>query len=357
MIITRTPFRVTLGGGGTDLPSYYEKHGGFLLTSAIDKYMYVAINTPFIDNLLRVKYSKSETVVSVNELQHELAREALKHFGIADTLEIISFADISAGTGMGSSSCYLVGLLNALRAYTRRHISMQALAELACDVEINRLKKPIGKQDAYIASYGGILIMDIGKDGKVKPQAANIKMSTIRDLEHNILLYFSGVQRSSEVVLGEVSRALAGTAAQNSGEKNSKQVEESLHFIKDIGYQSLKALEDGKLSHFAQLMDTHWQHKKKMSSKISFPMIDQAYSEAKNHGAIGGKLLGAGGGGFLMLYTESNYSEIDRLMKKFGFKRLDFRFDFEGSKVLLNLTDSRLEYMQQLEKNNLSCPE
>lgn len=357
MIITRTPFRMTLGGGGTDLPSYYERNGGFLLTSAVDKYMYVAINTPFIDNLLRVKYSKSETVASVNELQHELAREALKHFGIADTLEILSFADISAGTGMGSSSCYLVGLLNALRAYSRRHISIQALAELACDIEINRLKKPIGKQDAYIASYGGILVMDIGRDGKVTPRAANIKMSTIRDLEHNILLYFSGVQRSSELVLGEVSRALAAPGEQKAGGENMKQVEESLHFIKDIGYQSLKALEEGKLSHFAGLMDTHWQHKKKMSSKISFPMIDQAYLEAKKMGVIGGKLLGAGGGGFLMLYTESNYAEIDRMMKQFGFKRLDFRFDFEGSKVLLNLTDSRLEYMQHLEKNKLSCPE
>ena len=357
MIITRTPFRVTLGGGGTDLPSYYEKHGGFLLTSAIDKYMYVAINTPFIDNLLRVKYSKSETVAAVHELQHELAREALKHFEIADTLEILSFADISAGTGMGSSSCYLTGLLNALRAYTRRHISVQALAELACDIEINRLKKPVGKQDAYIASYGGILIMDISRDGTVKPRVANIKMATIRDLEHNILLYFSGVQRSSEVVLGEVNRALAGHSAQKSDAGNSKQVEESLHHIKDLGYQSLKALEEGKLSQFARLMDTHWQHKKKMSSKISFPTVDQAYEEAKKLGAIGGKLLGAGGGGFLMLYTENHYAEIDLLMKGFGFKKLDFRFDFEGSKVLLNLTDSRLGYMHHLEKNNLSCPE
>ena len=342
MIITRTPFRITLGGGGTDLPSYYRKHGGFIFTSAIDKYMYVAINTPFIDNLLRVKYSVSETVKNVKELRHELAREALKHFGIQDTLEILSFADISAGTGMGSSSCYLVGLLKALEVYRRKWLPDQKLAELACEIEMNRLKKPIGKQDAYIATYGGFLCMEISRQGKVTASAANIRMSTVRDLEHNLFLYYSGIQRETETVLKDQHQAMLQRGHQRRGV-----VEKSLNEIKKLGFQQLKALEDADLGKFGLLMGKHWEHKKKFSNKISNPKIDEAYQAAKAAGVLGGKLIGAGGGGFLLLYAEKNHLKLEKVMQARGFRRLDFRFDFDGSKTLLNFADSRIEYHQQ----------
>lgn len=345
MIITRTPFRITLGGGGTDLPSYYQKHGGFLLTSAIDKYMYVAINTPFVDNLLRVKYSLSETVEHVSQLKHELAREALNHFGITDTLEILSFADISAGTGMGSSSCYLIGLLKALEVYRRKWMSEAELAELACDIEINRLGKTIGKQDAYIATYGGLLCMEIAKDGRVEAKPANIRMSVIRDLEYNLLLYYSGLQRKAEDILSEQHHAM-----QDKDHGRRETVEESLNYIKKLGYESLAALRSGDLREFARLMDVHWNYKKKMSAKITHPRIDAAYEAAKQKGALGGKLLGAGGGGFLLVYAETGHLAIDEAMREHGFRRLDFRFDFEGAKSLLNLVDSRIEYSHGQEK-------
>jgi len=345
MIITRTPFRITLGGGGTDLPSYYSRKGGFLLTSAIDKYMYVALNTPFIDKLLRVKYSKSETVESVKELQHELAREALMHFGIKDTLEIISFADISAGTGMGSSSCYLVGLLNALQTYLRKPIPTSELAELACKIEIEALKKPIGKQDAYIAGFGGLLVMEIDKEGHVTTRPSGIPMPTIRRLEQNLLLYYSGIQRKSEEVLCDQHRAM-----QDDQHRSHQQVEACLNRIKEIGYETLTALETGNLRGFGLLMDEHWQVKKKMSNKISNPRIDEVYGAAKQKGALGGKVIGAGGGGFLLFYAEDGHAAIDDLMVQQNMRRLEFRFDFEGSKTLLNMSDSRIEYQQSLEK-------
>lgn len=345
MIITRTPFRITLGGGGTDLPSYYGKRGGFLVTSAIDKYMYVAVNTPFIDRLLRVKYSKSETVQSVSQLRHELAREALKHYRIKDTLEIVSFADISAGTGMGSSSCYLVGLLNALQVYKKKRCGIKELAELACEIEMNRLRKPIGKQDAYIAAYGGILVMEIDRGGRVATRPAKVAMATLRDMEHNLLLYYSGIQRNTEDVLIDQHTAMKGPQM-----KRHRTVAESLDHIKKLGLQTLKALEAGDLRRFGELMDDHWHYKKRLSSKISNPRIDKVYKGAKARGAIGGKVIGAGGGGFLLFYAEKHHNRIDQWMQMNDMKRLDFRFDFEGSKTLLDLADSRIEYQQRLEK-------
>lgn len=345
MIITRTPFRITLGGGGTDLPSYYRKRGGFLVTSAIDKYMYVAINTPFIDRLLRVKYSKSETVKSVHDLQHELAREALMYFGIKDALEIVSFADISAGTGMGSSSCYLVGLLRALQVYQKEHISIKQLAELACNIEIQKLHKPIGKQDAYIASYGGILVMDIDRKGNVKTVPANVSMTTVRNLEYNLHLYYSGIQRKTEDVLMDQH-----TAMKDPQRKSHRIVAASLDQIKALGYETLKVLEKGDLRRFGQIMGEHWQHKKNLSDKISNLRIDKVYKAAKAKGALGGKVIGAGGGGFLLFYAESGHHRIDRLMEENGMRRLEFRFDFEGSKTLLDLVDSRNEYQHKMER-------
>jgi len=333
-----------LGGGGTDLPSYYKRRGGFILTSAIDKYMYVAVNTPFIDRLVRVKYSVSETVESVDELKHDLAREAMKHYRLRDALEIISFADISAGTGMGSSSSYLVGLLKALAAYCRRPVPVETLAETAAHIEIDILGKPIGKQDAYIASYGGILVMEISKRGNVRCRPAAISMATLRDMERNLLVFFTGKRRQADEVLLDQNEAMRA-----SGHTRHCAVAGYLDRIKELGYETLRSLEEGRTERFARLMDRHWAVKRRLSPKISHPDIDRAYQSAKAAGALGGKLLGAGGGGFLVLYAESSHAAIDRAMAGHGMRRLDCRFDFEGAKVLVNLVDSRIE--QQLNRS------
>jgi len=191
MIITRTPFRITLGGGGTDLPSYYSKYGGFIFAAGINKYMYISVNRPIVDDLVRVKYSKSEIVSHREELQHDIAREAMRMMNIEKGIEIVSMADVPAGTGLGSSSCYAVGLLNALHTMKREFVDLQTLAEEACELEINRLGKPIGKQDQYMAAFGGLTVLDIDKDGTVKVRKARVSDTTIDDLNRNLLMFYT----------------------------------------------------------------------------------------------------------------------------------------------------------------------
>ncbi|MFH1562485.1 MAG: galactokinase, partial [Nitrospirota bacterium] len=195
MIITRTPFRITLGGGGTDLPAYYSQYGGFIFAGAINKYMFINLNRPVVDDLVRVKYSRSETVEHRDELQHEIAREALKIVGIEKGVEIISMADVPAGTGLGSSSCYAVGVLNALHTMKREYIPLQDLAEEVCHLELDILQKPIGKQDQYMAAYGGLTVLEIAKDGKVEVRAANVSETVIDDLQRNMLAFYTGTSR------------------------------------------------------------------------------------------------------------------------------------------------------------------
>lgn len=336
MIITRTPFRVTLGGGGTDLPSYYSEHGGFIFAAALDKYMFINLNPPIVDDLIRIRYTKSEEVEHVDELQHELAREALKLHGITRSIEIISMADIPAGTGLGSSSCYLVGLLNALHTYTREYVTVHSLAEEACHIELEILKKPIGKQDQYMAAFGGLTVLDIQKNGEVKVRAAKIASDIIAELESNTMIYYTGISRSATQILAHQDNAMK--------EKKSKEhmvVADSLHRIKETGYKTLEAFETGNLHKFGELMHEHWTYKRAMSSRISNDNIDRLYEIARDNGAVGGKLLGAGGGGFLMLYCDKNKVNLDRAMKEQGLRRLHYRFDFEGSKVLINLFNPR----------------
>ncbi len=330
MIITRTPFRVTLGGGGTDLPSYYSRYGGFIFAAALDKYMFINVNRPVVDDLVRVKYSQSETVTHRDLLQHEIAREALRLTGIERGLEITSMADVPAGTGLGSSSCYAVGLLNALHTMQRQPVGFQDLAEEACRLEIDILGKPIGKQDQYMASFGGLTVLEIARDGEVKVARASVSEATLDDLQRNLLVFYTGTERLSLDILAEQSREVVAA---------NHTVVESLHAIKEMGYRIREMLEQGDLTSFGLALDAHWQAKKKLASRVSHARFDQLYDLAKESGALGGKISGAGGGGFFVFYTERRHKQLREAMRAAGLREMRYQLDFEGTKVLVNLMD------------------
>jgi D-glycero-alpha-D-manno-heptose-7-phosphate kinase len=341
MIITQTPFRLTLGGGGTDLPSFYQQHGGFVLAVGIDKYMFVNVNTPIIDDKIRVRYSKSELVDHVDEVEHTLAREAMKSFGLAKGIEIVSVADIPSGTGLGSSSCYLVGLLNALRALMQKPAPPRELAEEACHIELNILKKPIGKQDQYMAVYGGLTSLSIDRRGVVQVDRLPVSAELVEALENNLLLFYTHGTRDATEILARQD----GAARRKDGN-----VVGNLREIMDIGLEIRDEIVKGNLRRFGELMHVHWQTKKRLSQGISNPQIDAWYDLARRHGAIGGKISGAGGGGFLMLYCEENKRRLREAMRGAGLRELNFRFEFEGSKVVFDIVsrDQRLAHNQRL---------
>ena len=251
MIITRTPFRVTLGGGGTDLPSYYSKYGGFIFSAGLDKYMYMNVNRPTSDDLIRLKYSEAETVGSVSEVRHQVARETLRLMGIEKNIEVSSMADIPAGTGLGSSSCYAVGLLHALHTLKREHVSLEQLAEEDFKVEAEVLHRPIGKQDPYLAAFGGLTVLDIGKDGAVKVRKASVSMEVADELNQNMLIFFTGLTRSADAILTEQSKAVT---------EEKKEVVDSMNYIKELGYEILEAVEAGNLDEVGRKFHAHWQH-------------------------------------------------------------------------------------------------
>ena len=333
MIITRTPFRITLGGGGTDLPSYYSKYNGFIFAAAINKYMFINLNRPIVDDLVRVKYAKSETVTHRDELQHDIAKEAMRMMDIGKALEIVSMADIPAGTGLGSSSCYSVGLLNGLHTMKREYVSLHELAEEACDLEINRLGKPIGKQDQYMAAFGGLTVLEIEKDGIVKVKKANISGATIDDLNRNLLMFYTNTSRDANEILSEQSQG---------AKTEKKDVVESMHYIKDLGYKILDAAESGNISNIGLMFNQHWQYKKRISTKMTNPRFNEIYEIAKANGALGGKISGAGGGGFFLFYVDEKQGKFREEMKKLGLREMRYRFDFEGSKVIVNFMDGSI---------------
>lgn len=336
MIITRTPFRVTLGGGGTDLPSYYEKHEGFIFSMALNKFMYVFLNRPTVDNWIRLHYSDSEQVEHVSELKHELAREGLKRHGIESKIEISSLADIPAGTGIGSSSCYLIGLLNAIHAYKRNYVSLQALAEEACDIELNTLKKGIGKQDQYMAAFGGLTSLDIAKDGSVKVNQMSLNESAIANFVANTHIYYTGIRRSALDVLVDQDQAMKDRT-----KPENKVVEESLHQIKNLGYQIKEAIQKEDFDTWGTLLHKHWTHKKKMSNKISVSKVDALYDEVrKNYNVLGGKIIGAGGGGFIMLYCNKNHKALEKYMQNAGMARLHYQPCPVGTSIMSNFNFS-----------------
>ena len=324
MIIARSPLRITLGGGGTDLPSYYEEREGFLISAAIDKYVYITLHETFEKGYF-LKYSKFEKCEEIDEIQHPIIREALRLLDWKrPCLELCSMADIPAGTGLGSSSSFTTALLRALHTMQGNIVSTRTLAEEACEIEMNRLKEPIGKQDQYIASYGGITCMNFHRDGYVWVDPLRISDETLYNLEDNLILFFTGFSRSAGNILKEQN---------DKSKQHDEDMIKNLDFVKDLGYQSKYALEKGDLDTFADIMNTHWEYKKKRSGGMSNPQIDEWYSLALANGAQGGKMIGAGGGGFLMFYVKDK-ARLRDAMRNTGMSEVRFRFEKEGSRVL-----------------------
>lgn len=316
-----------MGGGGTDLPSYYEENEGFLIAAAIDKYVYVTINKPFKDGIF-LKYSTIENVSNVDDIHHPIIRESLKLFPkyeLVPKIEITTLADIPAGTGLGSSGSFTTSLLKGLNHFEKKNIDPIVLAELACDVEINKLKEPIGKQDQYIAAVGGITCFTFCKDGNVLIEPLKISSDTLYDLEDNLLLFFTGFSRSAGSILKD---------QKDKSQTCNEDMLSNLHYVKEMGYRSKKLLEEGKTTEFGALMHEHWEHKKKRSAGMSNPQIDEWYELGLKNGAIGGKLVGAGGGGFLLFYAEDR-NKLKHAMKHAGLDEVRFKFDYEGTKVIL----------------------
>lgn len=324
MIITRSPLRISLGGGGTDLPSYYRKHSGFLIGAAIDKYVFITLHQTFVPELI-VKYSKLERVRGAEEVEHPIIREALKLVGTdGASLEITSMADIPAGTGLGSSGSFTTALLKALHAHKKNLVHPRELAEQACHIEIDRLKEPVGKQDQYIASFGGLTCFQFLPNDEVVAWPLKIDTETLHNFADNLVLYFTGYSRSASSILKEQD---------DKSKQREKSMVDNLHFVKELGYQSKEALESGNLHRFAELMKVHWEHKKQRSGSMSNGDIDRWHNHAMENGALGGKLIGAGGGGFLMFYSEDK-TRLRRAMVETGLREVRFRFDFEGTKVV-----------------------
>ena len=326
MVLTRSPLRISLGGGGTDLPSYYRNHGGFLISAAIDKYVFVSVTRPFTPGIY-LKYSRLENVLKIADVQHPIIRECLALMKCdPPQIEITTLADIPAGTGLGSSGSFTTALLKALYAYERLFLHPDELARLACHVEIERLKEPIGKQDQYIAAFGGITCFTFSSDESVEAIPLKLGAETLLDLEDNLLLFFTGQHRSASSILKD----------QDVRTKDSdSDMISNLHQIKDLAVHSKRALEEGRCAAFGELMHVHWESKKKRSGGITNQSIDEWYELGRSNGAIGGKVVGAGGGGFLLFYAEDR-GRLRKAMAGAGLEEVRFRFDFEGTKVLLS---------------------
>jgi D-glycero-alpha-D-manno-heptose-7-phosphate kinase len=324
MISTRSPLRISLGGGGTDLPSYYREHGGFLIAGAIDRFVYVNVLRPFSSGVF-LKYSKLEHVETIDEVQHPIIREALRLTGFrTPQVEITTLADIPSGTGLGSSGSFTTALLKALYAHRMRPIDPRDLAELACRIEIDILGEPIGKQDQYIAACGGITCFTFNQDGSVQVEPLAISIDTKFDLEDNLLMFFTGFSRSASSILQDQKVRT---------QSHDATMLANLHYVKELGLQSQKFLTEGRAAEFGALMHEHWEHKKRRSNGMSMPQIDEWYELGRNNGAVGGKLVGAGGGGFLLFYAEDR-NRLRHAMTRAGLEEVRFRFELEGTKVM-----------------------
>jgi D-glycero-alpha-D-manno-heptose-7-phosphate kinase len=326
VIISRSPLRISLGGGGTDLPSYYREHGGFLIAAAINKYVYATVMRPFTPGIY-LKYSNLEHVNEVGAVQHPIIREVLDEFKLrTPQVEITTLADIPSGTGLGSSGSFTTALIKALYSHYKKNIHPKELAELACKIEIEKLGEPIGKQDQYIAAFGGITAFTFKADESVISEALAISTDTLHKLEDNLLLFFTGISRSaSSILLDQDSKSRA---------KDSNMIE-NLHFIKELGYKSRDALLAGNTTYFGELMQEHWEYKRSRSQGMTNELINDSYELALKNGAIGGKLVGAGGGGFLMFYANDK-DKLRAAMARRGLEEVRFQFDFEGTKVILS---------------------
>src|SRR4030095_137244 len=326
MIIARSPLRITLGGGGTDLPSYYRKHCGFLVAAAIDKYVYVTVNRPFVEGIF-LKYSQLESDDTIEQVRHPIVREALRLLSFnTPQIELSTLADVPAGTGLGSSGSFTTAALKALYAYRLRLLHPKDLAELACHIEIDLLGEPVGKQDQYIAAYGGLTCFTFNDDDTVTAAPLKLDMGTLFDLEDTLLLFFTGFARSAGTILKDQDTR---------SRSNDTEMLNNLHFVKQLGIRSKEALEAGDASAFGELMHEHWEHKKRRSGGMSNRQIVEWYELGRRNGAIGGKLVGAGGGGFLMFYARDR-NQLRHAMRTAGLEEMRFRFDFEGTKIILS---------------------
>ena len=325
MILTSSPLRVSLGGGGTDLPSYYKEHEGFLVSASIDKYVYVSIIKRFVDQIL-IKYSNIEQCNTVLEIKHPIIRESMKIVTPDEkALEIVTMADIPTGTGLGSSGSFTTALLKALLVFKNKDIKNDELAELACQIELEKLNEPIGKQDQYISAFGGITAFTFCRNGQVKIEPLKIDKKTLSNLEDNLLLFFTGFSRSASEIL---------KVQNNKTKDNNLEMINNLHYVKEIGLRSKQALELGNIRYFGELMHEHWKYKKKRSIGMINEIIDKWYELGLNNGAIGGKLVGAGGGGFLM-FLANDRNKLREAMFKAGLEEVKFKFVFEGTKTIL----------------------
>jgi D-glycero-alpha-D-manno-heptose-7-phosphate kinase len=320
VIFSRAPLRISLGGGGSDLPSYYSEHGGFLVAGAIDKYIFMLIHTVF-QRRYKMKYSETEEVASISEIRHPILRETLARHWRGQPLEIASVADVPAGTGMGSSGAFTVALLKGL-AHARSTSATQGwLAEAACEIEIDVLKEPCGKQDPYVAAHGGICAYEFNRDGTVDVEPLELSVPTLRALRENMLLFFTGEARAASVVLSDQDqRTKSGDA----------EMLENLHRTVEIGRQSRQLLVEGDLFAYAELMHEHWLNKRKRSPGMATDRIDDLYTLARRSGVVGGKLVGAGGGGFLLVYAR-NPADTRQAMAAAGVIELPFDFEYVGA--------------------------
>lgn len=332
MLIVKAPLRISIGGGGTDLPSYYEHFESDFISAAINKYIYVSVHPIFRDEMI-IKYSELERVHKVQEIRHPIIREALQMAGIDNAIEISSFADIPAGTGLGSSGTFTVSLLKGLYTFRNLNPDNASIAEDACRIEIEKLGSPVGKQDQYISAVGGLTRFHIDKKGKVTSKALELKNHDLIDLEDHLLLFFTGYSRNANDLLKEQDDKTK--AAKKTDQAPSNEMIENLHFTKELGQKIGIAIEKGRLDEFGNLMNIHWEYKKKRSKNISSGKIDEWYDLARKNGAIGGKVIGAGGGGFLMFLAEDN-RRLRKVMREAGLRDVPFRFDRLGAQVVLN---------------------
>jgi D-glycero-alpha-D-manno-heptose-7-phosphate kinase len=322
MLITRTPLRISIAGGGTDLPSYYREFGGCVVSAAINRYVYIGINRTFSDDYL-LKYSALERVKTTSEIKHPILREALRMLNVDPPVEIVSLADVHAGTGLGSSGSFTVGLLRAIHAYRREHITSSAVAEEACRIEIDILQQPVGKQDQYIAAHGGLTRFEFRPDDTVGVETVKVHSETLFELEERLLMFFTGSSREANSILGDQKqRTVSG----------DRLMLENLHNIKALGAEIERALQRGDTREYGRLLHEHWLIKQRRSGGMSSTHINELYDIGMKSGALGGKLVGAGGGGFLLFYTEDRGS-LRRAMTECGLSEMRFQFDHEGSVV------------------------
>ena len=327
MIVSRAPVRFSLGGGGTDLPSYSRVHGGFVVAAAVDKFVNVCVARRFQNNI-RLAYSESEIVDSVDQIKHRIFKAALTMTGIPRGVELHSLADVPANTGLGSSSSFTVALLNGLHAFKREFVPAEQLAREACELEIEILKEPIGKQDQYIAAYGGISAMTFHPDGSVDVERLPLRDEVIDDLESNLIIYYSGVERAASTVLKEQAKTITD---------NKDAAVERMHRIKALGHETKRILAEGRIDVYGEMLHEHWTNKRKLASNMADGTIDEHYDAARSAGAIGGKLMGAGGGGFFMFYVRAgDRRRVHDALSARGLRPMRFRFDFDGARIMAN---------------------